>query len=338
MAWDNTTEEASANYVKLTGQTTNPSSSAMWICGFVRDKAVTDNITDRAMLSICKSSSTRNWMTLFKADASDEPYAEFYVAGGTNFYAGEASPATVVTSGWDKFLLHWNGSGTMSYFRNGTKYTDGSGTAPNTTFDEVVIGSAARPDIPDYKTAFYGQICYVCVGTTALSDAEAIEMTSGTYKPWTVAPAKVDHAWPLISNLTAAVGSNLSESGVTSPSWSADDPGLADYSSGIPSITDAGDEAFLESEASVTITGTGFGSSQGSGVVKLSPTDDVDDASAVSQTVNSWGDTSIEIAVVRGALPVFTDLYLFVTEDGGSSNAAGYVVQLETTPIVLTVA
>lgn len=103
-----------------------------------------------------------------------------------------------------------------------------------------------------------------------------------------------------------------------------------------PTITNADDELFENGE-SITITGTGFGSTQGSGTVKLSPTDDIDDARAVTQTVTAWGDTSITMTAVRGALPVYTNLYLFVENDSAASNASGYVVQLETTPIGLTV-
>ena len=95
-----------------------------------------------------------------------------------------------------------------------------------------------------------------------------------------------------------------------------------------PAITDAGDELFENGE-SITITGTGFGASQGTGTVKLCPTDNVADGSAQAQTVTSWSDTSITITVSRGSLSFLTNLYLFVTADGGSSNASGYVVQIE---------
>ena len=113
-------------------------------------------------------------------------------------------------------------------------------------------------------------------------------------------------------------------------------PLLASGGVATPVITDADDEAFLENESAVTITGTGFGSTQGSGVVKISQSDDIDASTAVTQTVNTWSDTSIEIGIVRGSLPVFNTLYLFVRNNDGESNASGYTVQLETTPITLT--
>lgn len=78
----------------------------------------------------------------------------------------------------------------------------------------------------------------------------------------------------------------------------------------------------------VVIAGTNFGASQLSGSVRIAPTNDVTDVNAVSQTVTSWADTSITINVVRNTLALATNHYLFVTNDGGSSNASGSVVQI----------
>jgi hypothetical protein len=100
-------------------------------------------------------------------------------------------------------------------------------------------------------------------------------------------------------------------------------------------ITDAGDELYREGD-SVTITGTNFGASQGTGSVVISPTDDETDAAAVSQTVTAWADTSITITAVRGSLAVDTNLYLFVIPDTNDPNASGHVVQFEYVPIVMT--
>ena len=96
----------------------------------------------------------------------------------------------------------------------------------------------------------------------------------------------------------------------------------------LPTITDAGDETYTNGETGIVITGTNFGASQGSGTVKISPTDDVDDVNAVEQTVTAWGDTSVTFTCVKGSLAFNTNLYLFVTADGGYSNAAGHVVQI----------
>lgn len=102
----------------------------------------------------------------------------------------------------------------------------------------------------------------------------------------------------------------------------------ASFTTSAVTITDAGDETFQPGE-SITITGTTFGASQGSGKVYLSPTDSIADGSKVEQTVTSWGASSITITVAKGAL-LYGAAYLFVQENGGVSNAAGYAVSFIT--------
>lgn len=102
-----------------------------------------------------------------------------------------------------------------------------------------------------------------------------------------------------------------------------------------PTITDAGDEQYYAGETGIVITGTNFGASQGSnGRVYLSPTDDVDDAGRVSQTITAWGATSITFTATLGSLSLDTNLYLFVLADSTESNAAGYVVQIVARPFI----
>lgn len=96
----------------------------------------------------------------------------------------------------------------------------------------------------------------------------------------------------------------------------------------VPTISDFGDELHVDTEE-VTITGTNFGTSQGNGKVWLSPTNNVNDGARVEQTVLAWSDTSITIRVVRGALSLLTNLYLFVTNGTAETNASGYVTQIE---------
>jgi hypothetical protein len=94
------------------------------------------------------------------------------------------------------------------------------------------------------------------------------------------------------------------------------------------------DEQIYNGQTGVVISGSGFGSTQGSGTVKISPTNNVADAGAVSQTVTAWSDTSITITAVKGSLSFDTNAYLFVTKNGGSSNASGMVVQVTARPFV----
>jgi hypothetical protein len=97
----------------------------------------------------------------------------------------------------------------------------------------------------------------------------------------------------------------------------------------VPTITDAGDETFFNGEAGVTITGTNFGASQGTGVVKISPTDNVNDPAAVLQTPTTWGDTSIQFTALQGYIAANATCYLFVSKDGGQTNTAGYPVMFK---------
>jgi len=81
------------------------------------------------------------------------------------------------------------------------------------------------------------------------------------------------------------------------------------------------------------ITGTNF---QGTGVVTISPTDDVDDVNAEVQTIagSGWGDTEITLDGVT--FPTGTahndTLYLFVTNDTGETNASGYALTASVAP------
>jgi hypothetical protein len=87
---------------------------------------------------------------------------------------------------------------------------------------------------------------------------------------------------------------------------------------------------FYDAQTGILVAGTTFGAAQGSGKVWISPSDNVSDGSRVEQTVTAWADTSITITSVRGALSMATQLYLFVVENGGTSNATGYPVEFIT--------
>lgn len=102
-----------------------------------------------------------------------------------------------------------------------------------------------------------------------------------------------------------------------------------EQSSGV-TVSDAGDETYHNGDTGVIVTGTGFGASQGAGFVKISPTNNIADASAVTQSITSWADTSITLSALSlSSFSYFTNLYLFVQANGGSSNSSGFVVQRE---------
>lgn len=99
-------------------------------------------------------------------------------------------------------------------------------------------------------------------------------------------------------------------------------------------ITDAGDESFMVGET-MTITCTGAGASQGAGRVVLSPTDDIDDAGAIELTVSAWSDTEVQAVAALGGLSFLTNVYLFIENNGGTSNTSGYVVQFIQPPALM---
>lgn len=85
----------------------------------------------------------------------------------------------------------------------------------------------------------------------------------------------------------------------------------------------------LSEGSAESVNGTTFEAGQGTGTVKISPTDNVADAGAVTQTITSWSDTIIAFTTVQGALALNTNLFLFVTNDSAASNASGFVVQIK---------
>lgn len=82
-------------------------------------------------------------------------------------------------------------------------------------------------------------------------------------------------------------------------------------------------------QTGVAIVGTGFGASQGTGFVRICPSDDVNDVNGVNQTITGWGDTGITFNAVSGALSMTAGLYLFVRNDSAASNSSGFAVQFD---------
>lgn len=130
----------------------------------------------------------------------------------------------------------------------------------------------------------------------------------------------------LATKTQATAGSTGTGAWTSSSDWSVPFTiAIAPSAGAVPTITDAGDEDYNDAETGISITGTNFGATQGAGKVWISPTDNVNDAQRVEQTVTAWGDTSITFTAVRGILGRGT-YYLFVVNNGGSSNASGRAV------------
>jgi hypothetical protein len=77
-------------------------------------------------------------------------------------------------------------------------------------------------------------------------------------------------------------------------------------------------DAFDWGDQNLTITGKGFGATQGTGKVEY--WDDTSGTTKTVQTIDSWSDTSITIDTVQGSLPNDTTVYLVVTNDSAEES------------------
>jgi len=102
----------------------------------------------------------------------------------------------------------------------------------------------------------------------------------------------------------------------------------------LPIITDFGDEDHLVNETNVVLTGTDFETTQGVGKVLFAAEDTwAAVTTTVEQTINTWGDTSIDLSIVQGALTT-GPLYVYVTNNTGNTNTTGYAFTLTALPII----
>lgn len=87
-------------------------------------------------------------------------------------------------------------------------------------------------------------------------------------------------------------------------------------------------DGFNWGDTNLTITGKGFGATQGTGKVEI--WDDTSGTTKTVQTIDSWSDTSIQIDTVRGSLPDDSVVYVVVTAQvNGESNKAETSVGLK---------
>lgn len=246
--------------------------------------------------------------------------SRYYSAVGAYFAIGYAANANAgstrvnVTSASDVnrglVICEYTGAATASAL-------DGTAVAADSA------GSSSNPD-PGAITTTQGGII---IGATMYSDGGADVTSSGSYS--------------LVKNTISSSYPIFAQDWVTSAAQTANHPsfvgaksfwlglGIAFKDSGgtVPTITDASDENFFSGETAIPVIGTNFGASQGTGTVKISPTNNVADGSAVTQTVTAWTDTQVTITAAQGGLASNTGLYLFVTNNAGASNATGYSVQ-----------
>ena len=98
-----------------------------------------------------------------------------------------------------------------------------------------------------------------------------------------------------------------------------------------PIITDMEDEQLDSSELDNVLTGTDFLDSQGTGKVEIANNAVYGSATIkVTQTIDSWSDTSIQFDFVQGTLPNGTGWIFVTTDDDQLSN--GYAVNMGPIP------
>lgn len=99
-----------------------------------------------------------------------------------------------------------------------------------------------------------------------------------------------------------------------------------------PTITDAGDEDFEIGETNIVVTGTNFGATQGSGKVELGDSATYGSATLVTQSIDTWSDTSIQFDLSIGSLSQ-ESLWLYVTDDSSVTSNA-WAVNVNMTPSI----
>lgn len=85
------------------------------------------------------------------------------------------------------------------------------------------------------------------------------------------------------------------------------------------------DEDFDDKDTNITITGTNFEASKGTGKVELGDNSDYATANKIEQTTTSWGDTSIDITVDLSTQSPGSK-WIFVTNNTGTKNDPGFAV------------
>lgn len=95
-----------------------------------------------------------------------------------------------------------------------------------------------------------------------------------------------------------------------------------------PTISDVDtDEDITTDQTNVVCTCNNAETSQGTGKLEISDNATYGSGNVVTQTIDSWSDTSIQFDVVQGALSAGT-CYVWITTDSGQRNATGFQITL----------
>lgn len=202
------------------------------------------------------------------------------------------------TDGWNNVhirVFDWGASVTTADWRA----TDGTSVTDTLVASRVRTGLSAS-SYNDFESA-------------AGSDADfiaAVNKTGTTFLYALISDAE---------SATAPTGTNRFYFDNADTSGTSQDPKLVVTFTSIE-ISSVTPSTFADGDTGVTIAGSGFGATQGTGKVELGDSSDYATATLVAQTVTAWADTSIDFTVVQGALPD-GQVYVFVTSDAGDTTA-----------------
>jgi hypothetical protein len=238
------------------------------------------------------------------------PYVEFWYILESSIGSVGSNPTISVTPGASG---HYYVSGTM-FTLDGCDQTAANWTEASDADTSVTALSTTLTTVNGGNVV--GGITYTVTGFSIATDANLTEVTSSDRN------MASGGAFRSVQFYTVATGSSTSIGG------DANDSNAARYqnvyavgfplASTTPTISGTSDDTPTDG-SSLTINGSGFGASQGSGGVT---------AGGVGWTETSWGNTSIAVTVALGNNRYNANVSLVVTDD--SANASdGYNVQIQ---------
>lgn len=267
--------------------------------------------------------------------------------GGLNISTDfSAHAAGVAIGGVDSTLDDRNGSA-MSGFFDGRIADVGyvAETTPNSLGDHQAIyssGATTAPTVTDVDTDEQVEVDQENViitgtgfGTTDTGSADVELGDADTYGGSSILVSQSRDSWSDTSIQIDVSQGSLS----VGPVWVyvTDSTGVTGDGFPIqlgpfpPVITDMEDEQLDSNETDNVLTGTDFLASQGTGKVEIANNSNYGSATIkVTQTIDSWANTSIQFDFVQGSLPNGTGWIFVTTDDDQLSN--GYAVNMGPIP------
>lgn len=188
--------------------------------------------------------------------------------------------------------------------------TSNSGTSGVTSGDTGTTGATAQAN----EAVLVGLVTNTSgagLSNSAFSDPASSGFTSLFVEQNTTAHVGSQHSYKEVSATGAQTGSWTWSSGAQT-SWMAVIATFKLTGGGSTPAISSTSSASPANGGSLTITGTNFGASQGSGSVTIG---------GVTQTVTSWSDTSITVTVSRGTNKYGAALNVVVTDNSANSSS-----------------